>query len=278
MYVAERSSRRPLPHSAKTQKPDTQATSWNSQHDVDEPETNSRSQLNQALDLPVSPDLIKSALKNALASSEFQSAPQLRSFLGFVVHATLSNSQEKIKGYTIAVEALGRSEDFNPVTDPIVRVEAARLRRRLDTYYAGSGAGDPVRIAIPKGSYAPQFSRQNTALARGTSAPDNRNAKFELDPENLLQENVPSLPLPMFAPGRDEVPFLSGLSSDLPEFDQFKTSSPNAFAASAKADRAGTLFSRVTDMQRLPQLHLPLPFVIILALGCFVVGYLAGIL
>ena len=91
----------------------------------------------------------------ALQSREFQSAPQLRAFLGFVVRATLNNEQEKLKGYTIAVEALGRPEDFNPVTDPIVRVEAARLRRRLEKYYAGSGAADPVRIVIPKGSYAP---------------------------------------------------------------------------------------------------------------------------
>ena len=100
---------------------------------------------------------IQAALINTLKSSEFQSAPQLQAFLGFVVHATLNKQQEKIKGYTIAVEALGRPEDFNPVTDPIVRVEAARLRRRLEKYYAGSGADDPVRITIPKGSYAPEF-------------------------------------------------------------------------------------------------------------------------
>ncbi|GAB4514117.1 MAG: hypothetical protein Tsb0019_11880 [Roseibium sp.] len=100
---------------------------------------------------------VQSALAAALQSREFQSAPQLRSFLGFIVGAALNDEQEKLKGYTIAVEALGRPQDFNPVTDPIVRVEAARLRRRLAKYYAGSGAADPVRIDIPKGSYAPEF-------------------------------------------------------------------------------------------------------------------------
>lgn len=105
----------------------------------------------------ITDERVQAALVTALQSREFQSAPQLRAFLGFVVRATLNREQEKLKGYTIAVEALGRSEDFNPVTDPIVRVEAARLRRRLAKYYAGSGADDPVRIVIPKGSYAPEF-------------------------------------------------------------------------------------------------------------------------
>ncbi|WP_422375029.1 hypothetical protein [Roseibium sp.] len=105
----------------------------------------------------ITDELVQAALVSALQSREFQSAPQLRAFLGFVVRATLDREQEKVKGYTIAVEALGRPEDFNPVTDPIVRVEAARLRRRLEKYYTGSGADDPVRILIPKGSYAPEF-------------------------------------------------------------------------------------------------------------------------
>lgn len=102
-------------------------------------------------------DQVQAALQRALSSTEFQSAPQLRSFLEYVVLATLEHRSEKIKGYVIAVEALGRPRDFNPVVDPIVRVEAARLRRRLATYYKGSGASDPIHISIPKGSYAPQF-------------------------------------------------------------------------------------------------------------------------
>ena len=75
-----------------------------------------------------SDESVRAALVSALESPEFRSAPQLRSFLDFIVHAALEDNQEKIKGYTIAVEALGRSEDFNPVTDPIVRVEAAALQ------------------------------------------------------------------------------------------------------------------------------------------------------
>jgi len=118
----------------------------------------------------LSAEIVQAALVAALQSREFQSAPQLRAFLGFIVRAKLNDEQEKLKGYTIAVEALGRPEDFNPVTDPIVRVEAARLRRRLEKYYSGSGADDPVRIVIPKGSYAPEFSSAVTLATRDRAA------------------------------------------------------------------------------------------------------------
>ncbi|MBO6755204.1 MAG: hypothetical protein JJ902_02680 [Roseibium sp.] len=100
---------------------------------------------------------IREALDSVLTSPEFRSVPQLRAFLSFVVEAVLEDHPDKIKGYTIAVEALGRNSTFNPATDPIVRVEAARLRRRLDDYYTGSGADVPLKIGIPKGRYTPVF-------------------------------------------------------------------------------------------------------------------------
>lgn len=103
-------------------------------------------------------DAVRNALKNILASAEFKSVPQLRAFLNYVVCAVLDDRVEEIKGYTIAVEALGRDPSFNPVTDPIVRVEAARLRRRLSDFYEGSGASEDLRITIPKGSYVPDIS------------------------------------------------------------------------------------------------------------------------
>lgn len=105
-----------------------------------------------------SDDQVRDALKSILASSEFRSVPQLRAFLNYVVCAVLDKRVDEIKGYTIAVEALGRDPSFNPVTDPIVRVEAARLRRRLSDFYEGSGNAEPLRITIPKGSYVPDIT------------------------------------------------------------------------------------------------------------------------
>src|SRR5262249_5295952 len=78
-------------------------------------------------------------------------------FLRYVVAATLRGEADRIKGYTIAVEALGRDATFDPQTDPIVRVEAARLRRAINRYYAAEGREDIVQIELPLGSYVPAF-------------------------------------------------------------------------------------------------------------------------
>ncbi|MEM9632810.1 MAG: hypothetical protein AAGA50_15880 [Pseudomonadota bacterium] len=278
MHVAERSSRRPLPQRAKERDPDSEAASWAPSENTDEPELILAPVSDRSSEVRVSADLIKAALNNALASAEFQSAPQLRAFLEFVVDATLSKSREKIKGYTIAVEALGRSEDFNPVTDPIVRVEAARLRRRLDKYYAGSGANDPVRITIPKGSYTPQFSEQTVSPVHGASANQEVTDDFSFDPEEVLLDKTAQFSLPNFAPGKDEVPFLSGLSSQLPELTPFESSSPDTLSASTKLNQPGTLFGPMAAMRSLSEQRLPLPAAIALGLCCFAVGYLAGML
>lgn len=107
----------------------------------------------------------RAAAARVLASSAFQASPNLAAFLRFVVEATLSGQADRIKGYTIGTEALGRGRDFDPQTDPIVRVEAGRLRRTLYSYYANGGANDPVVIALPIGSYVPTFTRREPAAA-----------------------------------------------------------------------------------------------------------------
>lgn len=103
---------------------------------------------------------IRAALNRVLASPPFRSSPQLLAFLRFVVESVLKGDAEHIKSYTIAVEALGRGHDFDPQADPIVRVEAGRLRRTLQHYYAGPGMDDPVIIDLPRGAYIPAFRRR----------------------------------------------------------------------------------------------------------------------
>jgi hypothetical protein len=86
-------------------------------------------------------------------------APRLVAFLRYVVDRTLAGRCAEIKSYTIAVEAFGRAPSFEPQADPIVRVEAGRLRRALDHYYASEGHNDPVIIELPRGCYVPRFRR-----------------------------------------------------------------------------------------------------------------------
>jgi hypothetical protein len=108
---------------------------------------------------------IRTALERITASPDFRASPRLAAFLRFVVETTLAGQSDRIKGYSIAVEALGRDDSFDPQTDASVRVEAGRLRHALTRYYAGPGRADPLVIAIPRGSYIPVFARKTIRAA-----------------------------------------------------------------------------------------------------------------
>jgi len=105
----------------------------------------------------ISSEMVKPQLDKILASSEFMRGERLGQFLRYVVEQTLNSQSGNIKQYSIAVEAFGYGTDFDPQSNPIVRIEAKRLRRALDLYYLTQGIEDPVRIDIPKGSYVPIF-------------------------------------------------------------------------------------------------------------------------
>ncbi len=102
-------------------------------------------------------DKVFAALSSIVRSGEFAASPQLASFLTFSVRQTLEGQGQSLKAYTIATEVLGRSANFDPQNDPIVRVEATRLRRAIDRYYATDGAQDRIRITMPKGAYSVLF-------------------------------------------------------------------------------------------------------------------------
>jgi tetratricopeptide (TPR) repeat protein len=102
------------------------------------------------------------ALRRVFEDPAFARAPQLRRLLEYLAeHA--ADGDRQLKEYTIAVEALGRPTSFDPNQDASVRVQAGRLRRALDKYYAVNGRDDPVRIALPVGSYALLCERQDVA-------------------------------------------------------------------------------------------------------------------
>ena len=100
---------------------------------------------------------VREQLDRILQSGPFQQSRRRQRFLEYIVGEMLAGRGDQIKGYNIAVEVLGRSEGFNGGVDPIVRVEAARLRDRLREYYEAGGRDDPIRIELPKGSYTPHI-------------------------------------------------------------------------------------------------------------------------
>jgi TolB-like protein len=128
---------------------------------------------------PPDPHSVRTQVERMTASTVFASSPQLAAFLVFVVEAVLRGRGERIKGYTIGVEVLRRDINFDPQLDPIVRVEATRLRRAIERYYAGPGAADPVVIDLPRGGYVPRFAWRADGLAAKEPAPP-------LEPEIVL--------------------------------------------------------------------------------------------
>ena len=103
---------------------------------------------------------IQQQLQRILDSPEFQTTEKQREFLKFVVAETVAGRDQEIKGYTVATQVFGRKEDFDQATDPIVSIQANKLRRALERYYLVAGQQDPVRIDIPKGTYVPTFCEQ----------------------------------------------------------------------------------------------------------------------
>ena len=77
---------------------------------------------------------VEKQLEAILASEEFASAPKMRALLRYLVDATLGGEVERLKGYAIGVDVFERGAEFDPGTDPIVRVQAGRLRKLLDNY------------------------------------------------------------------------------------------------------------------------------------------------
>lgn len=103
------------------------------------------------------PGVIEQQLEKILASSQFAETTRLDRFLKYLVNESLAGHGEALKGYAIGLDVFDKPEDFDPSIDTIVRVQAGKLRTRLDLYYASEGKDDPVRIFVPKGSYAPVF-------------------------------------------------------------------------------------------------------------------------
>jgi TolB-like protein len=100
---------------------------------------------------------VRQELNALLSGAEFHASERNRRFLAYIVEETLQGRADRIKAYSIAIAAFDRSDDFDPLTDPIVRIEASRLRRSLEHYYLTAGKSDRVRIDMPKGSYVAKF-------------------------------------------------------------------------------------------------------------------------
>jgi adenylate cyclase len=119
---------------------------------------------------------VRDHLERVLRSPHFDGSARSREFLRYVVEEVLAGRAAYLKQAAIAVEVFGRKPDFDAVIDPIVRVQAGRLRRSLERYYLLSGDSDFIRIELPKGSYAPVFLETSDRPAPRMSAVETASA------------------------------------------------------------------------------------------------------
>jgi TolB-like protein len=112
-------------------------------------------------------DAIRAQLERIAASPQFAGSARMGRFLRFVVERSLAGEGERLKEYVIGTEVFDRGTDYDPRMDSIVRVEAGRLRTKLEEYYRNGGSGDAVRIGLSKGSYAPFFEEQLVTVPAG---------------------------------------------------------------------------------------------------------------
>ena len=160
--------------------------------------------------LPPPADEIRAELARVLASDEFASSARLREMLRYLVDEALAGRAGKLKGYRIAVDVFGRGADFDADADPLVRIQAGRLRRALDRYYGNAGGGNPLRIAVPKGGYVPTF----TAVPGGVSP---RHASAEAAPPVAAgpAPAVAVLPFQSLSSDPEQAYFAEGLAAEL---------------------------------------------------------------
>src|SRR5258708_860096 len=107
----------------------------------------------------IPPELVLEHLIAVLRSPEFADSPRLSRFLKYVVEQTIEGHAADLKEYRVRVDVFDRPADYDPKTDPVVRVEARQLRFKLAACYSARDHLDKVVISIPKGGYAAHFER-----------------------------------------------------------------------------------------------------------------------
>ncbi len=153
-------------------------------------------------------DVLK-ALQTVLHDPKFAAAPQMSAFLKFVVTQTLEGKSDRIKAYTVAVDALGKPATFDPQNDPSVRVLAKRLRDTLTAYYERT-TGHTVILRLHSGSYIPEFE---TAINEQAGVEAHSETLHKMQPDTQPAINTSNIP-PMGRSSEQSDLVNSGMASD----------------------------------------------------------------
>ena len=146
-------------------------------------------------------------LNRVLASKTFRQADRLKRFLSFVVNETIAGRADNLKEFAVGVEVFDRDPSFDPRSDPIVRVQARRLRAQLERYYGEEAGQDDLIIEVPKGAYAVVFKPAKPVAA----VPPKRSAT----PLLVSHNTVLALPFSDLSSDADLRHFCAGLDEEI---------------------------------------------------------------
>ena len=158
----------------------------------------------------VSRQLIQAQLDRILSSGLFINSERLRRFLRYAVQQAAEGQAHQLKEYSLGVSVFDKRDSFDPRFDPIVRVEAGRLRTRLKRYYETEGSSDPLVIDLPKGSYVPRFESPAMSRPAPQVAPPAPVEKRDQTPSAIAV-----LPFSDHSPNRDQEYFCDGITEEL---------------------------------------------------------------
>jgi TolB-like protein/Tfp pilus assembly protein PilF len=156
------------------------------------------------------PHEIRAQLEKILAGRLFARSTRLCRFLRFAVEESLAGNAARLKEQIVGTEVFDRKLDYDPRIDPIVRVEARRLRAKLKAYYASPGRGDTIMIGLPKGAYLP-FFKNRAAAAQGPRTSQAAASGSRLAP----RKSIAVLPFANLMQGADDDYFSDGLTEEL---------------------------------------------------------------
>jgi hypothetical protein len=140
-------------------------------------------------------DAILRELESILGSPFFRTSNRSKQFLSYVVQHTLEGSHEPLKERTIGAKLFQRPAGYSTGDDPVVRVQAGEVRRRLEQYHHAALSQSPVRIELPVGSYAPEFRWAAPQLDEPAQA--ERVPAERTEPEPAKGELTQTAPVPI---------------------------------------------------------------------------------